>query len=79
MARMTPSTNEEAQVFHSVDDYLRHYGAKKDREAGPNEWYELGTEAAREAIWNAGLADLADNRSPHPRALAIRDYGPPNR
>jgi len=36
-----------------VDDYLRHYGAQKDKESNPNEWYELGTEAARLAIRNA--------------------------
>jgi len=54
MTGKNSSTGEkETKVFHSLDDYLRHYGAKKDKESEQTEWYELGAEAARTAILRA--------------------------
>ena len=54
MKSKNPSANEEeTKVFKSMDDYLRHYGARKDKETNPNEWYELGAEAARTAFRHA--------------------------
>ena len=47
------SSEEENKVFSSLDDYLQHYGAQKEKDPKQNEWYDLGTEAARLAIKHA--------------------------
>jgi len=60
----SPSAGEEeTKVFKSLDDYLRHYGARKDKEPGQNEWYELGAEAARRAISQTEAGQLAGGRT----------------
>ena len=74
MTSKNPSaSDEETAVFKSVDDYLRHYGTKKDKESKQNEWYELGAEAARTAILRA---ENSDTKSPKFTSAISRNMKP---
>ena len=73
MTGKNPSDEKETAVFKSVDDYLRHYGTKKDKEANQNEWYELGAEAARTAILRA---ENSNTKSPKFASAITRNLKP---